>query len=104
MSSNDVNSKVVDDIYVPLNSASIIKDITVDFDTLIFDEIHMSSDSTGDDVNEIVESNIPAVPRKSFESPCVEYSFMVIPIESYPSESLEFLTMIRQMISNAFFY
>jgi len=37
-------------------------------------------------VNEIVESNIPAVPRKSFEFPCVEYSFMIVPTESYSSE------------------
>ena len=40
--------------------ASIIKDIAVGSDTPIIDEIHMSSDSTSDDVDEIVELNTPA--------------------------------------------
>ena len=93
VSSNDVDdSKVVEDVHVPSKVANIIKDITVDFGTPIFDEIHVSSVSTSDDMNEIVESNnIPAVPRKSFEFSCDEYSFMVIPTESYPSESPELL-------------
>jgi len=38
------------------------------------DEIHVSSNSIGEDVNEIVESNIPALPRKSFEFSYAEYS------------------------------
>jgi len=60
VSNNDVdNSKVIEDVHVPIKIASIIKDITVDFGTEIFDEIHVSFDSIGDDVNEIVESNIP---------------------------------------------
>ena len=46
----------------------------------------MSSDSIGEDVNEIVESNIPALPRKSFEFSYAEYSFMVVPIDSSFSE------------------
>jgi len=96
VSSNDVDdSKVVEDIHVPPKTASIIKNITVDFGTLIFNEIHVSSDSISDDVNEIVESNIPIVPRKSLEFPYAEYSFMVIFIESYPSELPEFLAMIQ---------
>jgi len=33
----------------------------------------MSYDSTSDDVNEIVESNILAVPSKLFEFTCVDY-------------------------------
>jgi len=40
----------------------------------------MSSDSTSDDMNEIVEPNIPAVPSKSIEFPCLEYTFMAIPM------------------------
>jgi len=105
VSSNDVdNSKVVEDVHVPPKTASIFKDITVDFSTPMFDEIHVSSDSTSDDLNEIVESNIPTVQRMSFEFSCVEYSFMVFPIESYPSESPEFLTMIQQIVSSASFY
>ena len=39
----------------------------------------MSSDSTNNDVDEIVESYIPTEPSKSFEFSCVEYSFMVVP-------------------------
>ena len=100
MPNNDVDeSKVVEDIHVPPKTASIIKDKTVDFSTPIFDEIHVASDSTGDDVNEI-----PAVSGKSFEFPCVEYNFMIVPIESYSSEPPEFLAMIQQMISSASFF
>jgi len=51
------DSKVVENVHVFPKTASIIEDITIDFGTLIFDEAHMSSGSTGD-VNEIVESNI----------------------------------------------
>jgi len=94
---NDVDSKVVEDIHVPLKTASIIKDITIDCGTSIFVEIHVSSNSIGDDVNEIVESNILAVLRKLFEFPCAEYSFMVVPTELYSSEPLEFLAMIQHM-------
>jgi len=41
----------------------------------------MSSDSISDDVDEIVKANIPAVPSKSFEFSCAEYSFMIVPTE-----------------------
>ena len=105
VSNNDVdNSKVIEDVHVPIKIASIIKDITVDFGTEIFDEIHVSFDSIGDDVNEIVESNIPVVPKKSFEFPYAEISFMAIPTESYPNESSEFLSMIQQMVSSVSFF
>ena len=60
----------------------------------------MSSDSTSDDMNEIVEPNIPAVPSKSIEFPYSEYTFMVVPTESNSSESPDFLAMIQQMVSN----
>ena len=52
---------------------------------------------------EIAEPNIPAVPSKSFEYLCAEYSFMVVPTESYSSESSEFFAMIQHVISNASF-
>jgi len=39
----------------------------------------MSSNSTSGDMNEIDESTTLAVPSKSFESPCAEYSSMVVP-------------------------
>ena len=58
----------------------------------------MSSDSTSDDVDEIVESNIPAMLSKSFEFPCADYGFMVVLVELTPNESSEFLVMIQQMI------
>jgi len=38
----------------------------------------MSSDGTSDDVDKLVEPNIPAVPSKSFEFSCTKYSFMVV--------------------------
>jgi len=47
----------------------------------------MSSDSASDDVNVVVEPNTPIVPNKPFKSPCAEYNFMVIPIDSSFSES-----------------
>jgi len=61
----------------------------------------MSSDSIIDEENKIVESNIPAVPSKLIEIPCPEYAFMVVPTESYLSESPEFLAKIQQMVSSA---
>ena len=64
----------------------------------------MSSDSTSDDVNEIVEVNIPTEPSKSIEFPCPEYTFMVVPIKSYFSESSEFFAVIQHVISNAFLF
>jgi len=54
-------------------------------------------------VNEIVEPNTLAKPNKLFEFPCVEYSFMIVPIDSSSSESLESLTMIQQIVSSASF-
>ena len=51
----------------------------------------------------IIEPNTPTMPGKSFESPCAEYNFMVVPIDSSFSESPEFLAMIQQMISSASF-
>jgi len=35
----------------------MIEDLSVGSDTPIFDEAHVASDSTSDDVNELVESN-----------------------------------------------
>jgi len=53
------------------------------------------------DMDEIVEPNTPTMPSKPFESPCAEYSFMVVPIDSSFSESPEFLTKIQHMIYSA---
>ena len=101
MPSDDVDdSKVVEDVHVPSKTASIIEDIAVDFDILIIEKIHMSSDSISDDVNKIVESSTPALPSKLIEFPCDEYNFMVVTTESYSSESPEFIVMIKQMVSS----
>ena len=54
-------------------------------------------------MDEIVEHNTintPTVPCQPFESPCAEYSFMVVPIDSSLSELLEFLAKIQQMVSS----
>jgi len=94
--SDDIDdSKVVEDVHVPPETVSIIKGITIDFSTPILDEAHIPYDSTSDDMNEIVESNIPAMPRKSIEFSCAEYSFMIVLTELYSSESPEFLSMIQ---------
>ena len=55
----------------------------------------MSSNSINDDVNVVVESNIPAVPSKSFEFSCTNYGFMIVLAELFSSESFEFLVMIQ---------
>ena len=94
------DSKVVEDVHAPSKASSIIDDISVGSDTPIIYEVHMSSDGTSDDMNELVEPNILAVLSKSFEFPCAEYSFMIVPIESYSSEALEFFAMIQRVISN----
>jgi len=69
----------VEDVHVPPETASIIQDISVCSDTSIIDEVCMSSDSTIDDGDGIVEANIPTVPSKSFEFSSAKYSFMVVP-------------------------
>ena len=65
----------------------------VDFGTLIIDEVYVSY-STSNNVDEIVESNIPAEPSKSFEFSCVDYEFKVVSTDLSSSESSEFLIMI----------
>ena len=65
MSSDDVDdSKVIEDDHVPPKTASIIEDLSVGYGIPIFDETHVSSYSSSDDANELVESNIPVVPSK----------------------------------------
>ena len=49
------DSKVVEVVHVPSKTASIIEYISVSSDTTIIDEVHMSSNSTNDDMDEIVE-------------------------------------------------
>jgi len=53
----------------------------------------VSSDSTSDDMNEIVESKIPALPSKSIEFFFVEYSFTVVPSDSYLVSQLSSLPL-----------
>ena len=101
MPSDEVDdSKVVEDVRVPSKTASIIEHISVGFDTPIIDEVHMSSHSTSDDLDEIIEPNTPAMPSKSFEFSCAECNFMIVPINSSSTESPEFFVMIRQMVSS----
>ena len=97
MSSDNVDLKV-EDVNILPKITSIVDDALIDPGTLIIDEVHVSSDSTSNDVNEIVESNILTKPNKSFEFSCDDYEFMIIPTELSPTESSEFLTMIKQMV------
>ena len=64
----------------------------------------MSSDSTSDGVDEIVEFNIPAEPSKSVEFSCADYGFMVVSVELSSNESSEFLIMIQHMIFSVSFF
>jgi len=100
VSSNDVDSKIVEDVHVPPKTASITEDISVDSDMPIIDEIYVSSDGTSNNVNVKVKPNTTIVPRKPVESPRAEYSFIIVPTDSSFRESPEFLTKIQQMISS----
>jgi len=101
--SDDVNdSKVIENVHVSPKTASIIEDISVGSNAQIISEIRMSSYSTSDDMNEIVEVNIPVKPSKSIEFSYPGYIFMVIPTESYFIESPEFLVVIQEMVSSTF--
>jgi len=53
------DSKVIEEVHIPSKTLSIIEYTSVCTDTLVNDEIHMSSDSASNDVDEIVESNTP---------------------------------------------
>jgi len=101
MLTGDVDdSKVVENVHVFSKTASIVEDITINSDTPIIDEIRTSSGSVTDDVNEIVEPNTITLPSKPFESLCVEYSFMVVSIDSSFRELPEFFVMIQQIVSS----
>jgi len=60
-SDNIDDSKVVEDVNILLEITSIVEDPLVNSGTPIIDEVHASSNSTSDDVDEIVESNISAL-------------------------------------------
>ena len=67
MTSDNVDgSKVVEDVNLLPEIISIVKNILVNFGTPIIDEVHVFPDSISVDVDEIVETNIPAVPSKPF--------------------------------------
>ena len=139
-----------EDVHIPSKTTSIIEDISVGSDTLIFDDDYVSYEATSEVVDAIVESGTPLtidvhvrdtnnsapelvecsvssqIFRYSFFTPLIEdkidhettdrvvtfsglsesphsnYGFRIVPTESC-SESSEFLTMIQQMVSSAFF-
>jgi len=62
----------------------------------------VSSNSTSNDVDEIVESNILAEPSQLFEFSCVDCQLMIVPTELSSSESSEFFVTIHQMIFDIF--
>ena len=103
-SDNADDSKVVEDVNILSEITSIVEDTLVDSGTLIIDEVHVYSDSTKDDVDGILECNIPAEPIKSFEIPYADYEYIVVLTELSSSESSEFLVMIQQMISGVSFF
>jgi len=66
LSDNVDYSKVDENVNILSKITSIVENILVDSGTSIIDEIQVSSDSTSNNVDEIVESNIPTMPSKSF--------------------------------------
>ena len=66
-SDNVDDSKVVEDVNILSEIISIVENTLIDSDTSIIDKVHVFSNSTSDDVDEIVEFNMPTVPSKSFE-------------------------------------
>ena len=97
-SDNVYDLRVVENVNILPEITSIVEDALVDSGTSIMNEINVSFDSTSNDVDEIVESNISTEPSKSFEFPCADYEFMVFPAELFSSESSEFFAMIQLMI------
>ena len=61
------DSKVLEGVYILPEITSNVEDTLVDSSTPIIDKVHVFFDSITDDIDVIVESNIPAVPSKSFE-------------------------------------
>jgi len=58
-SNNVDNSNIVEDIHVSSKTASVIEDISLVLAYRLLIEVHMSSNSTIDDVNKIIEPNTP---------------------------------------------
>jgi len=65
------DSKVLEGVNILPEITSNVEDTLVDSSTPIIDKVHVFFDSITDDIDVIVESNIPAVPSKSFEFFCV---------------------------------
>ena len=101
-SDNVYDLRVVEDVNILPEITSIVEDALVDSGTSIMNEINVSFDSTSNDVDEIVESNIPTEPSQSFEFSCADY--MIIRTDLFSSESSEFLVMIQQMIFGISFF
>jgi len=104
--SDDVdNSKVVDDVHVHSEISSIIEDTSIDPCLPILNEIPMSSESTTDVVDALVESNAHItdetyVYKDDQESQETEIgSIIATPSMSSSSKSLEFLAMLHQVSS-----
>ena len=99
-SDNIDDSKVVEDVNILPEITSIIENTLVNSATSTVEGVHVSSDSNSNDMNAIIESNIPAMPSKSFEFPYADYGFMIVHAELISSKSSELLVMIQQMISD----
>ena len=103
LSDNVDDSKIVEDVNILPKITRIVKDALVDSGTPIINKIYVFSDRINDDVDKMVESNVPVKSSKLFKFPCGDYEFMVVPTELSPSER-ESLAMIQQIIFDLFFY
>ena len=85
MPSNNVdNSNIVEDIHVSSKTASVIEDISLVLAYRLLIEVHMSSNSTIDDVDEIIEPNTPQCQASYSSSP-------VLNIVLWTFQSIHFL-------------
>ena len=85
------DSKVVEKVNILHEITSIVEDALIDSTTPIIDEVYVFSDSTSDDVDEIVVSNILAEPSMLFKFPCTDYGFIIIPLSYFLMSHLSLL-------------
>ena len=93
-----VDLKVVEDVNTLPEITSIVENILVDSSTSIINEVHVSSDGTSDDVDEIIESNILTVPSKLFEFSCADYGLGPFLLSYLLVRHLSFFVMIQHVI------
>ena len=106
-SDDDGDSKIVEDVHVDFDISNVIKDTSINSCPLIPKEIPISSESTIDVVEALVDFSTP-IPDDTYahednqESQKAEIEFIIaIPSVSSSTKSLEFLDMVHKISSSA---